>query len=68
MKLQKFKKILVCNMIITKEIILTYSYNLPLKLFAALDIIEFYTVEAYAGLGLTRFKYNNNQLSRVEKE
>lgn len=55
-------------MIITKEIILTYSYNLPLKLFAALDIIEFYTVEAYAGLGLTRFKYNNNQLSRVEKE
>jgi len=58
-------------MIITKEIILTYSYYLPpnvFQLFAALDVIEFYTVEAYSGLGLTRFKYNVNQLSRVEKE
>ena len=58
-------------MIITKEIILTYSYCLPpnvFQLFATLDVIEFYTVETYSGLGLTRFKYNVNQLSRVEKE
>jgi hypothetical protein len=58
-------------MIITKEIILTYSYNLPpnvFQLFAALDVVEFHAVQAYSGLGLTRFKYNINQLSRVEKE
>jgi len=30
--------------------------------------MEFYTVDAYSGLGLTGVKYNINQLSRVEKE
>jgi hypothetical protein len=71
MKLQKFKKILICNIIISKEMIVTYGYSLPpnvLQLFAAVDVIEFYTVEAYSGLDLTGVKYNINQLSRVEKE
>jgi hypothetical protein len=54
-----------------KEMILTYGYKLPLnvlQLFVSLDIIEFYTVKAYSGLGLTGVKYNINQLSTVEKE
>ena len=32
------------------------------------SFLEFCTVEAYSGLGLTGGKYNINQLSRVEKE
>jgi hypothetical protein len=51
--------------------ILTYGYNLPpnvFQVFAAVDVMEFYTVDAYSGLSLTGVKYNINQLSRVEKE
>jgi hypothetical protein len=58
-------------MIVSKETILTQGYKPALnamQLLAAVDGMEFHTVEAYSGLGLTRVKYNVNKLSRVEKE
>jgi len=57
--------------IVSKEMILTYGYNLlpnVFQVFAAVDFMELFTVDAYSGLGLTGVKYNINQLSRVEKE
>ena len=58
-------------MTVSKETILTESYELPLTAFQVLTsvhVIEFHTVEAYSSLGLTGTKYDNNNLSTVEKE
>jgi hypothetical protein len=57
-------------MIVSKDTIPTQEYELPLtafQLLTSVHVIEFHTVEAYSGLGLTRVKYNINKLSTVEK-
>jgi hypothetical protein len=38
------------------------------SILALVDVMEFHTVEAYSGLGLTSVEYNLNKLSRLEKE
>jgi len=71
MKVYNFKKILVSNMVISKEMSLTQGYELPLtvcQLLESVNVMEFHTVEAYYSWGLTRVKYGINKLSRVEKE
>jgi hypothetical protein len=53
-------------MVIYKETILTQGYKLPLNAFrvwGSVDIIEFYTAEAYSSLSLTGVKYSINKLS-----
>jgi len=69
-KLSKFKEIPVCNVIISKETILTQGYQLALnamQLLAAVDV-EFRTVAACSGLGLTTVKCDIDRLSRVAKD
>jgi hypothetical protein len=41
---------------------------MPSNCLASVDLIEFHTIEAYSGLGLTGVKYKIHMLSRVEKE
>jgi len=70
MKVYNFKKILESNMVISKEIILTQGYELPLcsSFLESVNFMEFRTAESYYSWGLTRVKYSINKLSRVEKE
>jgi hypothetical protein len=37
------------------------------RLLASVDVIEFYTTEAYSNLGMTKVKYKTHKHSREEK-
>jgi hypothetical protein len=70
-ELQRFNKILISNMVVSKKTILTQGYELRWLrscFLASVAVIEFHTVEAYSSLGLTGVRYNISSLSGVEKE
>jgi hypothetical protein len=49
MKLQKFKKILIGNMVMSTETMLTYGYELPLNAFQLFGVSRRYRVPYSSG-------------------
>jgi hypothetical protein len=71
-KLQKFKKIPVSNMGMSKKKQFSHRATnfrwMCSRFLASVAVTEFHAVEAYSGLCLTGVKYNISGLSGVEKK